>query len=492
MLADVIDSALNSPGRGGGTAVADHGRALGYAELREQIARTAKQLAETLGDRPDGAGRARVAIAAGNSVSYVVAFGACLAAGAAPFLVDAATGDDEFAEIDDDCTFDLVLRDRTDAGVPLEGADGLSALRLEGRQRRYPLHPDTEVCRFTSGTTGKPNCIEFSGAAVAGAARNWVAGTGLTAQDRILCYAGLSNGLAFNTSLLAAFLAGAALHLSPGLPTAGRVSRDLRALTPTRLVGFPALYDALAGRADLGEVCRGLRQAISSGAPLDEAAAKRFHAETGIAISDYYGLAEAGPLTFAPKPGPGRGLGPALPEVSIEAGEPDEPRLVRVRSASMATRYLNAPGLLESRIGADGRYDTGDRGYLDEAGVLFLTGRTARVVNVGGRKIDPAEVARVLRALDGVGDAAVFAVTDRHGREALGAVVASRTLDAPAVRALAADRLSAHKVPGLLRVVEALPGGAIGKPSIARLRELVLAPPPPADRPEETNDHDHA
>lgn len=487
LLAELIDAAL-AQDDGGRPAVADSHRALSRAELRDRIAGTAAQITGLLGSSEP----ARVAIIAANSVSYVVAYCACLAAGAVPFLVDRATGEAEFAEIAADCTFQLVIRDDDPRGLPLEGAEPLTAARLDDQEPRYALHPDTEVCRFTSGTTGKPNCIEFSGSAVAGAARAWVAGTGLSSQDLILCYAGLSNGLAFNTSLLPAFLAGAMLHLAHGLPTAGRVSRDLRALMPTRLVGFPALYDALIGRTDLAEACRGLRQAISSGAPLDAATADRFHAAAGVAISNYYGLAEAGPLTFAPDPDRARGLGNALPGVSIEAGEPDDPRLIRVRSASMATRYLNAPGLLESRIGPDGHYDTGDRGYLDASGALFLTGRTARVVNVGGRKVDPGEVARILRGLTGIEDAAVFAVTDRHGREALGAVVASHTLDVPAVRALAADRLSAHKVPSLLRVVEAIPGGAIGKPSIARLRELVLAPPPPADRSEEKTDHGHA
>ena len=80
----------------------------------------------------------------------------------------------------------------------------------------FAPRPATQVCRFTSGTTGRPKCLEFSGDAVVSAARNWVLGTGMTGEDRTLCLAALSNGLAFNTSLLSTFLAGGELHFLKG------------------------------------------------------------------------------------------------------------------------------------------------------------------------------------------------------------------------------------------------------------------------------------
>lgn len=105
------------------------------------------------------------------------------------------------------------------------------------------------------------------------AARNWAAGTGLSAEDRIACLAALSNGLAFNTSLLAAFLPGASLHLSRGLPTASRIVRLLESTGATRLVAFPALYESIVRRSSTGGFA-GVRAAISSGARCATASAR--------------------------------------------------------------------------------------------------------------------------------------------------------------------------------------------------------------------------
>ncbi|WP_328914160.1 MULTISPECIES: class I adenylate-forming enzyme family protein [unclassified Streptomyces] len=478
MLADVLTEHLGR--HRDRTAVTDRHTSLSYADLL----RAAGQAADEIRRRTAGRDRPRVGITARNSASYLVAYVGAVLAGAVPLLIDAATGDTELARLDEDCTPDLLVHDRAPgpADLPLPGAPGLAVTVRPERARAYPMRDDTAVCRFTSGTTGKPNCIEFSGRAVHAAAANWAAGTGLSGEDRIICFAGLSNGLAFNTSLLAAFLTGARLHLPHGLPTAGRVSRELRGAGATRLVAFPALYDAIARRDGPDDAFAGIRQAISSGAPLSAATAARFHEVTGLVIADYYGIAETGPLTFAAEPGPGAGLGSPLPGVVLRAGDGGAPAGVRVRSESMASRYLNAPGLLESRIGADGLYDTGDQGVLRD-GRLFLTARSTRMVNVAGRKIDPVEVAGALREIPGVDDAVVLEAVDRHGQTALGAVVASAVLDTAAVRAAARDRLTAHKVPSLLRVVPRIPAGAIGKPSMAELRSLLGEKTEPAAVP---------
>jgi long-chain acyl-CoA synthetase len=158
--------------------------------------------------------------------------------------------------------------------------------------------------------------------------------------------------------------------------------------------------------------------------------------------------------------------------VRLRAGVPDEPAEIQVTSTSMASRYLNAPGVLEARRTRDGYYRTGDDGYLD-GGELFLTGRTTRVINVGGRKIDPIEVAGVLRDVPGVRDAVVFETTDRHGDTVLAAAVTGDHVLAPhTVRRHCLARLAAHKVPVRIHVLPEIPANSIGKPSLAALRAL--------------------
>ncbi|GGZ19006.1 long-chain fatty acid--CoA ligase [Streptomyces nitrosporeus] len=470
LLPEAFSDALSR--HGGRLAVADPDGSLDCAGLAERAHAAAARITghATSGDR------LRVGLYATNSTDYLVSYLGTLFAGAVPFLIDSAFGPFELSRIAEDCGLDLLIHAQ-DAAVsppatePPVREDEFGALVVsrvrEGSGPRPRLLGTTEVCRFTSGSTGRPNCIEFSGRAVHAAAANWARGTGLSAEDRIACLAALSNGLAFNTSLLAAFLSGASLHLSRGLPTASRVTRLLESTGATRLVAFPALYESIVRRSTVTGFTT-VRTAISSGAPLRESVRERFTHLTGVPVHNYYGVAETGPLTYAPEGG-GSGLGASLPGVRLLAG----PDGIRVRSESMGSRYLNAPGVFEDRIDAEGFYRTGDQGYLRD-GALHLTGRTGRMVNVGGRKIDPIEVAGVLRGAPDVTDAVAFEYENQHGEPTLAAVVA--TGPGATVRELrehCAAVLPSFKVPGILHLVDEIPVNSIGKPSVVRLRRLL-------------------
>ena len=457
-------------------AVTDPDTELTYGGVLSRAAETADAFHRIRrGDSPS-----RVGLVASNSVEYVVCYVAVLLTGDVPFLIDSSFGARELSLIAEDCGLDLMVHDAPPDGEslpvlwePLAAGPGtLHVGRLPAVAERPKLLDDTEVCRFTSGTTGKPNCIEFSGAAVSAAAANWAEGTGLSADDRVACFAGLSNGLAFNTSLLSVFLTGSSLHLSRGLPTGGRIARLIESVEATRLVGFPALYESVLRRGLAEDVARRIEVAISSGAPLRPETKEAFASRTGVAIRNYYGVAEAGPLTFAHDGEGLDGLGAALPGVTLWAGTPDSPGPIHVVSQSMGSRYLNAPGVFESRLDAQGRYRTGDEGYLDQ-GILHITGRTGRAINVGGRKVDPVEVADALRSAEGVHEVVVFEDTDQHGDALVAAAVTGEaSLDGAAVRAHCLGRLAAFKVPTRILVLDRLPVNSIGKPSRTALREL--------------------
>ncbi|WP_406140107.1 class I adenylate-forming enzyme family protein [Streptomyces sp. NBC_01089] len=463
-------------------AVADSLTSVTYTQL-DGRARVAEEAV-----RPFGAERGtHVGIRASNSVSYVTVYCALLRAGCVPFLIDASLGSSEISMIIKDCALELILTDG-DLDLPdgeairVGSVEHLQVHRLIRTTPRPELLDSTAVCRFTSGSTGRPTCIEFSATAVENAARNWAEGTGLGADDGIACFAALSNGLAFNTSLLAAFLVGARLHLSQGLPTAGRVRRLVDDTGATRLVAFPALYESVARHrgsgpdagADLARAFRRVKVAISSAAPLRPEIRARFTELTGVPVSDYYGTAETGPLTYSVTDRTGGALGEPLPGVQVRAGtSADAPGPITVRSASMGSRYLNENDQFAARIDADGFYRTGDSGYLGEHG-LVLVGRTNRMINVAGRKIDPLEVAAVLQEFPGVRDAFVLEAPDRRGDPALAAVfVGDAGVTSADLRHHVAARLARYKVPALLRAVPAVPRGSTGKPSLTGVLDLL-------------------
>ena len=298
------------------------------------LLRLAAEFGEWLGDLR--AASPRVLIRSRNSTRYVVALVGTLLAGGVPLLLDPLTSDTELGDLIATCGIDLVLDDpsagpiagqrsplvddqdgRYRAHLATRAPTGHRATRI-GRAAAAPaLAPGTELCRFTSGSTRTAACIEFSGTAVLAAARSWIVASRLTSQDRVLCFAGLYNGLAFNTSLIPSMLAGAALTIPTGLPTGGYVRRQLAASQPTVLVAFPAVYDALAESATPLVGAEQLRLSLSSAARLSLDTAVRLATRHNVRVSDYYGLAETGPVTLDLDPAPGSGQGRPLSHAEL-------------------------------------------------------------------------------------------------------------------------------------------------------------------------------
>lgn len=469
-------------------AVVGATRSLHYGELAGAVALAASALDSSL---PAGQ-RRHLGICLKNRPEYVTLYFGALAAGNLPFLLDESFNIGEIDAIRRDCGLDglLVETDKVSAltlpgqGAPVEISPATVLLPLERGEAAYAPREETEVCRFTSGTTGRPKCIEFSGRAVVAAARNWVLGTGMSAQDRTLCLAALSNGLAFNTSLLATFLAGAELHFLESLPLTRPVARRIAESAITRLVAFPTLYRNFAGPGGPEPAAMAtLRHAISAGAPLWSDVREEFRHRYNLDISDYYGIAETGPCTFELDTACHTGLGRPLPGVEVRIRDDergDDAGEVLVRTASMASGYLNHPGLLEGRLDRDGFYRSGDRGRLLD-GRLHLVGRTEDHINVAGRKIDPLEVAALVQQLAGVRDALAFADEDlnRETLVHLAVVAADPALTKETVAQACRERLAAFKVPGRISFIDEIPRNGIGKPRIALLREQLRPQPAP-------------
>ncbi|MFV2196808.1 class I adenylate-forming enzyme family protein [Nocardiopsis sp. LOL_012] len=423
-----------------------------------------------------------VALYAANSVEYLVSYYALVVSGRVPFLVDPQFGAAELTGIREGCGVEAFVVGSGN-GFPLDadthplGESGqtlaLPARGSEPRHERVEPGRTTATCRFTSGTTGAPKCLEFSHTAVVTAARNWVKGTALGADDRVLCLAAFSNGLAFNTSLLPVFLTGAELHVHRGMPTSGTVVRAVRRSGATRLVAFPFVYGLLAD-ARVDEALSALTMAVSAAAVLDPRVRGEFESRHGVRIADYYGIAEVGPCTFERDPAFPSGLGTPLPGVSLRLSEVGGGGTeIRVRTASMASGYLNAPGELEARTDGDGYYRTGDLGHVTD-GRLYVTGRLAGPINAAGRKIDPAEIERVALTLDGAHDAAAFADTDANGNTIVHLVLAAPDhVGRAAVTEVCRRNLAPYKVPSRVSVLPAIPRSSSGKPRFAELKQQV-------------------
>ena len=245
----------------------------------------------------------------------------------------------------------------------------------------------------------------------------------------------------------------------------------------------PAVFPHWLALDDLAAAMAGVRLVASGSAPLARVVMDEFTARTGVPVHQGYGLTEAAPVVTstlaATEPVPGS-LGSALPGVGLrlvddhgvepEAGDPGE---VEIRGANLFSGYW--PDGAEGP-GPEGWWATGDVGYFDDGGQLFLVDRAAEVVVVAGFSVYPREVEAVIGQVPGVLESAVIGVPDDATGHAVVAYV--RAPDAEtgavveAVRARCDEALAAFKRPTRVEVVDELPTTLAGRVRKGELRQL--------------------
>lgn len=456
------------------------GANLTYGELRHAATRWAA-LIEDL----DVAPAATVGLAVSDPVEFAVAFLGILASGRTVAPLDPSSTD---AELTGACTRigpRIVVADRAspaDASVEWvtvpPGACFLSG--TPSSSLAMPRASGGGVVLSTSGTTGVPKVIRLDEAQLLHTAGSVAAHLQLSTGDRGFNPLPLFHINAEVVGLLATLVAGATLVLDDRFHR-----RDFwDAMARHRITWINAVPAILARLASLDEgerVPDGIRFARSASAPLPVPVLERFEDATGIVVVETYGMTEAASqITANPLHGPRKAGSAGLPVGTdlrvVIGGRAPAPRgevgHVVIRGPSVIGGYAS-PGY-EDRIDADGWLETGDLGYMDEDGYLFLVGRADDVINRGGEKIYPKEVEDAVLAEPGVHAVAVVGWDHEVlGRVPVAYLVAEGVLG-PADEALAAALvarvhgrcsllLSRPKRPVAYHVVEQMPQGATGK-----------------------------
>jgi long-chain acyl-CoA synthetase len=328
------------------------------------------------------------------------------------------------------------------------------------------------LLKLTSGSTGEPRGVALTAAAVAAGGAQILSTMGIRPEDRNLVTIPLAHSYGFDNVLVALALAGTAAILTADLtpPRLVSVAREQRA---TVLPSVPFLLDLLSRSSARGAL-PSLRLVISAGAPLPRETRERFHAGFGLRPRSFYGSTECGGITFDRE---GRAdlaegcVGTPLDGVAIDLVEGDEDAgRIAVRGASVGSGYVPAREDGAAAVLGEGRFLTSDVGRIDAEGRLHLLGRAVDVVNVGGRKVYPAEVERVVRAVPGVRDAVVIGVARSGVAATLRAVIeASPEVTREEVVAACERSLARYKVPRLVDLRSELPRTARGKIDRSRL-----------------------
>jgi len=351
-----------------------------------------------------------------------------------------------------------------------------------------PSAEDELIQLYTSGTTGMPkgvpltqaNYAAFFEAAVEAWAEFAVGGSNLVAMP-LFHVAGVNTGIV-------ALLQGCRIVIVRELNPAG-----LLALLPEQRINYaflvPAVINALLLEPSV-EVAdfSHLEKVFYGASPIAEDVLLRATARLGATFTQLYGMTEsAGAGTYlAPadhEPGRGklRSCGKPMPGVELriidEKGEEVPPGAVgeiTIRARSVMTGYWRRPDASREAIDADGWLHTGDAGFVDEEGFLYIHDRVKDMIISGGENIYPAEVENALFSHPGIADAAVIGIPDAKWGEAVKAVVvlkAGVTLESSDLIAHCRGRIAGYKCPKSVDFRTDLPRNASGKVLRRELRQ---------------------
>ncbi|MGW4130847.1 AMP-binding protein [Amycolatopsis japonica] len=344
-----------------------------------------------------------------------------------------------------------------------------------------PRAEGTAVLTYTSGTTGRPKGIGrgFGGlGAVVTKARH------MTERCTMLVTTPLSHSV--SSTVDDAVASGGMIVLHEGFD-AGAVLEAVERHRVNRVyLATPQLYDLLDHPA-LGTTDHSsLRELYYGGSPASPVRLSRAAEVFGAKLIQIYGTTESWVIAaLSPeehlKPELLTTVGKAVPFVQVGIRDPHvrhelpagKTGEICVRSPMMMDGYWKRPDLT-SRVLIDGWLHTGDVGYLDENGYLYLVDRLADMIKTNGIKVYPAEVENALLAHPDVAQAAVFGVADEDNVEYMHAIAVprrGRDVDPADLAAQVARVLSPSHVPAEIRLRAELPLTDAGKPDKLRLRE---------------------
>jgi acyl-CoA synthetase (AMP-forming)/AMP-acid ligase II len=337
--------------------------------------------------------------------------------------------------------------------------------------------PDPEAVALvlhTSGSTGRPKRVPIKHRNLAASTRNVAATYDLSTQDVALCVMPLFHVHGLVASTIATLATGGTL-VAPAKFNALSFWKTVRDYKVTWYSAVPTIHSLLLARAggQRPEGAENLRFIRSCSAALPPEMMAKMEQVFGAPVLEAYGMTEAShQMASNPQPPKPRKAGSVGPATGIEIAIMDnEGNLlptgtrgeVVIKGPNVVDGYENNPEANASAY-TNGWFRTGDQGYLDEDGYLFLTGRLKEMINRGGEKIGPREIDEVLLAHPAVNEAVAFGVPHKTWGEEVAAAV---TLKSPAteaeILAFCKERLADFKCPKKLYIVEAIPRTATGK-----------------------------
>jgi long-chain acyl-CoA synthetase len=480
-------------------AIVFEGHRFTFAELNERSQAAARLLTDAGVMRGD-----RVAIMLPNVPAFVVWYYAALRAGAIAVSISTRLAAAEVAFLISDCDARVLIAvPETLSSVRNELPDCVSnclgTSELGDQCDGKPLSADTDdpsawvetqpaeaaLILYTSGTTGFAKGATLSHMNVRSNVHAFNHLCNMQPNDRILLAVPLFHCFGQNALLNAAFNVGATLILQRRFDLA--ISKQLIAEeNVTQLYGVPMMFQLLHDRCEPSDLST-IHYCFSAAATLPIQTSQRWLEKFGMPIHEGYGLTETSPfasynhrLKFVPG-----SIGTPIDCVEMKIVDtdtgadcpPGELGEIAIRGPNVMLGYWNRPEDTADAI-RDGWFRSGDIGRRDDRGFFFIVDRVKDMITVGGLKVYPAEVERVLLDHPSVSQVAVVGTADEvFGEQVVAFVVRSETNRSsgdpiPAILQHANEHLANYKVPRTLSLIDELPRNPSGKVLKTKLREL--------------------
>jgi acyl-CoA synthetase (AMP-forming)/AMP-acid ligase II len=360
------------------------------------------------------------------------------------------------------------------------GTFGIGLLNEQTMPEPVETDPSRQVAEplYTSGTTGNPKGVMLTNRNVLFSARVVGSQRGVTPADKAYCVLPMSHIVGYSAILIASLMFGCTVQIVPRYDPAALVSA-IADEGITLLFGVPATYQRLLeykAVAGIARLSRGkLRSLAVAGAPLDLTLKSEIEAEFGLPLLNGYAITECAPgisSVRASAPSSDNAVGPLIAGIEARlvkpggggAVAPGEVGELHVRSPNVMRGYYRAPEVTAAAIDRDGWFNTGDLGRFD-GDILFIVGRTKKLIIRSGFNVYPAEVEAVLNEHPAVVQLAVIgrAVTANEEVVAFVQLLPGSTVKPTDMMAHAARQLAPYTRPCEIIMLDALPAGSTGK-----------------------------
>lgn len=342
---------------------------------------------------------------------------------------------------------------------------------------------DIAIIMYTSGTTGRPKGAMLTHGNVFWNAINSFFGEDTIGNATLTC-APLFHIGGLNVTTIPSLCKGVEVVLLRQFEPK-QVLADIQQYKVAGMFGAPTMFLMMSQQPEFTETdLSSVKTLVCGGAPVPVPLIN-LYGEHGIAFNQGYGLTETAPFSallsndMALEKVGSAGTPPIFTDVRIVDAEnkvlpANEPGEVCIKGPNVMRGYWNKPEATREAIDCEGWFHSGDVGYLDEDGFLFLCDRVKDMVITGGENVYPAEVESVLYAHETIREVAVIGLPHEKWGEAVTAVVVledNAELTLEELRTFAEQSLARYKLPLELRFIDLLPRNPAGKVLKYQLRE---------------------